>query len=123
MTARLIEPLLDGAGVQAGTRLLDAACGPGTLAATAAARGADAVGLDLAGDMVALARRRHPELRFLEGDAERLPFAAGSFDAVAAGFLVHHLPHPERAAAEFARVLAPGGRVAATVWDRRSACG
>ena len=118
VTARVAEPLLDAAGVRSGTRLLDAACGPGGLAATAATRGAEPVGLDLAADMVALARRRHPDLRFIEGDAERLPFDDAAFDAVAAGFLIHHLPDPERAAAEFARVLAPGGRVAATVWDR-----
>jgi ubiquinone/menaquinone biosynthesis C-methylase UbiE len=118
VTARLIEPLLDAAGVGARTRLLDAACGPGTLAAAAAARGAEPVGVDLAPGMVALARERHPALRFLEGDAEALPFEDASFDAVAAGFLVHHLPDPAAAAAEFARVLAPGGRIAATVWDR-----
>jgi ubiquinone/menaquinone biosynthesis C-methylase UbiE len=118
VTARVTRPLLDAAGVGAGTRLLDAACGPGALAATAAARGAVPVGLDLAPGMVALARERHPELRFLEGDVERLPFADGAFDAVVAGFLIHHLPDPERAVSEFARVLAPGGRAAVTVWAR-----
>ena len=118
VTARLIDPLLDAAGVRAGTRLLDVACGPGTLAASAAARGADPVGLDLAAGMVDVARERHPGLQFLQGDVERLPFGDARFDAVAAGFLLHHLPDPERAAAELARVLAPGGRLAATVWDR-----
>ena len=118
VTARLIEPLLDAAGVRAGTRLLDVACGLGTLAASAAARGADPVGLDLAAGMVDVARERHPGLQFLQGDVERLPFGDASFDAVAAGFLLHHLPDPERAAAELARVLASGGRLAATVWDR-----
>ncbi len=118
VTARFVEPLLDAAGVRAGTRLLDVACGPGTLAASAAARGADPVGLDLAAGMVEVARERHPELQFLQGDVEHLPFGDASFDAVAAGFLLHHLPHPERGAAELARVLAPSGRLAATVWDR-----
>jgi len=118
VTARFAEPLLDAAGVGEGTRLLDAACGPGSLCAVAAARGAQPVGVDIAGAMVALARERHPGLRFLQADAEELPFDDAAFDAVAAGFLMHHLPRPDRAAAEFARVLAPGGRVAATVWDR-----
>jgi SAM-dependent methyltransferase len=118
VTARFAEPLLDAAVVGSGTRLLDAACGPGTLAAAAAARGAAPTGIDLAPGMLELARERHPSLRFLPGDVEQLPFEDGSFDAVVAGFLLHHLPDPDRAVAEFARVLAPGGRLAATVWDR-----
>jgi SAM-dependent methyltransferase len=118
VTAPFVEPLLDAAGVGPGTRLLDAACGPGTLAAAAAARGGEPVGLDLAPGMVELARERHPALRFRPGDVEQLPFEAGRFDAIVAGFLLHHLPDPDRAVAEFARVLAPGGRIAVTVWDR-----
>src|SRR3954453_2495582 len=117
-TARLIEPLLDAAAVQSGTRLLDVACGPGRCAAAAAARGAVPVGLDMAVGMVAAARARHPELEFRQGDAERLPFADASFDAVVAGFVVNHLPRPESALAECARVLRPGGSVAVTVWAR-----
>lgn len=118
VTARLVEPLLDAARVQSGTRLLDVACGPGRCAAAAAARGAVPLGLDAAAGMVAVARARHPALEFQQGDAERLPFADASFDAVVAGFVVNHLPRPERALAEFARVLRPGGRVAVAVWDR-----
>jgi SAM-dependent methyltransferase len=68
--------------------------------------------------MVAVARAHYPEIEFQHGDAERLPFADATFDAVVAGFVVNHLPCPEVALAEFARVLRPGGRVAVTVWDR-----
>ena len=118
VTARFVDPLLDAAGVQAGTRLLDVACGPGTLAARAATRGAEPVGIDLADGMLALARARHPELQFVRGDVEQLPFDDASFDAVTAGFLLHHAPAPARAAAQLARVLIPGGRLAATVWER-----
>jgi SAM-dependent methyltransferase len=117
VTARFADPLLDAAHVTAGARVLDAACGTGVLTAAAAARGAEPVGIDLTAQMVATARRRHPGLRFTEGDAERLGFPARAFDGVVAGFLLHHLPQPETAAGEFARVLAPGGRLAATVWD------
>src|SRR3954462_14213403 len=90
-TARLIEPLLDAAGVQSGTRLLDVAGGPGRCAAAAAARGAVPLGLDAAVGMVAVARA----IEFQQGDAERLPFADESFDAVVAAFVVNHLPRPE----------------------------
>lgn len=117
-TARLVVPLLEAAGVELGTRLLDVACGPGHLAAGAAARGAEAVGVDAAEGMVAVARARYGEIEFQQGDAERLAFGDASFDAVVAGFVVNHLPRPERALAEFARVVRPGGRVAVTVWDR-----
>lgn len=117
VTARCAADLLDAARVTRGTRVLDAACGTGVLTAAAAARGAQPVGIDITDEMVALAARRHPGLRFRQGDAERLAFPDGSFDAVVAGFLLHHLPDPQTATAEFARVLAPGGRLAATVWD------
>jgi SAM-dependent methyltransferase len=117
-TARLVVPLLEAAGVQSGTRLLDVACGPGHLAAGAAAKGAKPVGVDAAEGMVAVARAGYADIEFLRGDAERLPFGDASFDAVVAGFVVNHLPRPERALAEFARVVRPGGRVAVTVWDR-----
>ena len=117
VTARFADPLLDAAHVTPGARVLDAACGTGVLTAIAAARGAEPLGIDLAAEMVDIAARRHPGLRFLPGDAERLEFPDRSFDAVIAGFLLHHLPDPHTATAEFARVLAPGGRLAATVWD------
>jgi SAM-dependent methyltransferase len=117
-TARFVGPLLEAAGVESGTRVLDVACGPGHIAAAAAAKGAEPVGLDAAEGMVAVARARYAAIEFQQGDAERMVFEDASFDAVVAGFVVNHLPCPERALAEFARVVRPGGRVAVTVWDR-----
>src|SRR5438270_805234 len=78
-TALFLEPLLDAAGVGAGSRLLDVACGPGLVSEAALARGADPVGLDVAAGMVERARVRCPGLTFVEGDAQRLPFADASF--------------------------------------------
>jgi SAM-dependent methyltransferase len=118
ITSRLAEPLLDAAGVCPGQRVLDVATGPGYVAASAASRGALPVGIDLAEGMLDIARRRHPALRFVRADAEQLPFDDGSFEAVVGGFVVNHLPNPDRAAAEAARVLRTGGRVAFSVWDR-----
>jgi ubiquinone/menaquinone biosynthesis C-methylase UbiE len=118
ITAQYFEALLETAGVEAGTRLLDVASGPGHLVAAAADRGAEPVGVDIAEDMVALARRTHPGLEFGPGDAEALPFADGAFDALTAAFVLNHLPRPERAAGEMARVLRPAGRVAVAVWER-----
>lgn len=75
------------------------------------------VGVDVATAMVQLARQRHPGLVFREADAEALPFADGSFDAVVGNFSIIHLGRPEQAVAEFVRVLRAGGRLALTVWD------
>lgn len=117
ITTRLIEPLLDAAEVGRGARLLDVASGPGHVAAKAAERGASVVGVDIAEAMISLARRLHPQLEFRPGDAEALPFPNGSFDAVVGNFVLLHLGRPEQAAAECARVLSAGGRLALTVWD------
>jgi ubiquinone/menaquinone biosynthesis C-methylase UbiE len=117
VTARVAEPLLDAVGAGPGTRLLDVATGTGRLAAAAADRGARVTGIDLAEAMLAAARARRPDLDLRRADAEALPFGAASYTAATAGFVFNHLPRPERAAAELARVLAPGGRVAAAVWD------
>jgi SAM-dependent methyltransferase len=117
ITTRVIDPLLDAAEVGSGTRVLDAASGPGYVAAAGAARGASVVGLDVAHEMVALARELQPELEFVQGDVERLPFDDGSFEAAVANFLVLHLGRPEQAATELARVLASGGRLALSAWD------
>ncbi len=117
VTSRFAEPLLDAAGVRHGARLLDVATGPGYVAERATARGAIALGIDIADGMLALARERHPEIEFQHADAEELPFEARSFDAVVGNFVVNHLPRPERGIAEAHRVLADGGGCAFSVWD------
>jgi SAM-dependent methyltransferase len=116
ITLGAVTPLLDAAGVRAGTRVLDVACGPGAIAAGAAARGAQATGIDFAPDMVAEARRRNPGIDFQDGDAENLAFAAASFDAVICGFGLLHMAEPDKAIAEAHRVLRPDGRLAFAVW-------
>src|SRR6516164_4006202 len=115
-TRGFIDDLLADARVSAGMDVLDLACGPGAVAAAAAGRGALPVGLDFSSAMIALARAGHPGIRFEEGDAEALPFADGSFDAVVSNFGVHHVAEPIRALHEAYRVLHPGARVAFTAW-------
>jgi SAM-dependent methyltransferase len=118
MTARVAEPLLDAAGVRHDMRVLDIATGPGYAAERAATRGARPIGVDISEGMLDVARARQPELEFRRADAEDLPFDAGTFDAAVGGFVLNHLPRPERAIEECARVLGPGGAVAFSVWDR-----
>jgi SAM-dependent methyltransferase len=87
------------------------------LSAGALERGAEAVGLDFSVEAVNLARKLVPKGRFECGDAQALPFPAGSFDAVLCGYGLMHLPEPAAALGEMLRVLRPGGRSALSVWD------
>jgi ubiquinone/menaquinone biosynthesis C-methylase UbiE len=102
--------LLDAVGGREGARLLDIACGPGTLLGEARRRGMHFVGIDLAASMIDEARRLNPDGDFRVGDAENLAFPDASFDCATSNFGVQMLPDPERAFAEARRVLVPGGR-------------
>lgn len=106
--AREIEPMLADAGRG---RILEWACGPGLLAHELAPRARCYVGVDITRPMLSLASRRCATgaARFLQTDVLSLPFADGSFDASVSRLAVHHLREPERALAEVARVLRPGG--------------
>jgi SAM-dependent methyltransferase len=120
VTSRLADPLLDAVGAGPGKRVLDIATGPGYVAARAAERGADPVGLDFSETMLAYARSRSPSVEFVRGNATELPFPEGSFDAAIVAFLLLHVGRPEEVVAEAARVVAPGGRAAFSVWDEPS---
>jgi SAM-dependent methyltransferase len=115
-TAPFIEALLDAAQVAQGARVLDVCCGPGFIASAARARGAIVCGLDFSDAMLAVARARESAVRFIEGDAEALPYADASFGAVLSNFGIHHVPRPALALREAYRVLCPGGRVAFSFW-------
>jgi ubiquinone/menaquinone biosynthesis C-methylase UbiE len=105
---------LEALELRTGDRLLDVGCGTGAGVRAAARVVERAVGVDLSPKMLAEARERAaglPGVEFIEGDSEQLPFGDGEFTAVVCTTSLHHYPRPEAAAAEFARVLAPGGRV------------
>jgi SAM-dependent methyltransferase len=115
-TMHFLPALLDAAKVAPNKRVLDVACGPGYATAAAAIRGAKARGLDFSPAMLAIARTRHPNLEFDQGDAEALPYADADFDCVVSNFGVHHFPNLVRALSEARRVLAPGSQIAFTTW-------
>jgi SAM-dependent methyltransferase len=92
-------------------------CGPGDLAAAAASRGADTVGIDVAPSMVRRAALAHPAIPFRVGSFEAVPAGPGAFDAVVGNFVLNHVGRPEVALAEAHRVLRPGGRLALSTWD------
>lgn len=116
LTTGAIPALLDAARVATGTRVLDVATGPGFVAQAALGRGALVEAVDQSAAMVAIAAQRLPGVRVHRAPAERLGLAAASYDAVVAGFLLNHLARPAVGVAELCRVLAPGGRLALTVW-------
>jgi SAM-dependent methyltransferase len=107
-----IRPAFARLGEVAGKQVLDLGCGHGMAAVVLARRGARVTALDLSPGYLAEARRRaqanEVAVEFLEANAERLPFADGSFDRVWAHAVLHHL-ELRVVAAELHRVLRPGG--------------
>lgn len=115
-TRQFISPLLDAVEVSDQMSVLDVGCRPGYVSAAAAARGANARGLDFSTEMIGIAQRMFPGIEFQEGNAENLPFVNETFDRVLANFTLLHVSDPERACAAACRVLTPGGKFGFTVW-------
>lgn len=103
-----------------GERVLDIAAGSGNAAIEAVARGAAVTASDLTPAMIALGSVRTAALGldvpWVEADAQALPFADDSFDLAISVFGAMFAPDPARVAAEMARVVRPGGRVAMAAW-------
>jgi SAM-dependent methyltransferase len=71
---------------------------------------------------VRLAEQSYPDIRFVEGDAEALPFTKGEFDVVLNAFGLHHVLNPDIVVAEAYRVLKPAGRFACAAWAEAAKC-
>jgi SAM-dependent methyltransferase len=112
--------IADAAAIGPGQRVLDVACGTGVLACAAAERvgpeGA-VTGLDANPQMLEVARRKRPDVEWVDGRAERLPFPDGHFDAVVSQFGFMFFDDRVGGLREMMRVLRPGGRLAVAVCD------
>jgi SAM-dependent methyltransferase len=112
--------LVRHAGIKAGQRVLDVACGTGVVAVTAALKGATVTGLDLTPELLMVARDNariaSVDVDWHDGDVEQLPFAAATFDVVVSQFGHMFAPRPEMAVSEMIRVLKPGGTIAFSTW-------
>jgi ubiquinone/menaquinone biosynthesis C-methylase UbiE len=119
-SARLVEAFVRLTGLKPGARVADLGCGSGTFTALLARAGYTCVGLDISSKLITVGRGKYPDIEFVEGDIERLPFSDASFDGVLLSGVVHHFPDPSRCAAEVFRVLRPQGRFIAFDPNRRN---
>ena len=110
--------LVEAIDPQPGERVLDVATGTGMVALALASRGCEVVGVDQSEQMLAGARAKleaRPQLagrvRFVRGEAERLPFADGEFDALTFTYLLRYVDDRAATMSELARVVRPGGRI------------
>jgi demethylmenaquinone methyltransferase/2-methoxy-6-polyprenyl-1,4-benzoquinol methylase len=110
--------LVRGLALRPGERVLDVATGTGMVGFALARSGCEVVGLDQSEDMLGRARAKlagAPELigrvSFVRGQAERLPFPDGHFDALSFTYLLRYVDDRQATMAELARVLRPGGRI------------
>lgn len=101
-----VVPLL---GEIKGKKILDVGAGTGRLSVHFAKAGAQVVALDLSERMLMELYKKNKTIQTVAGDAESLPFPDGSFDVVAAAFLIVHLKDPTRFFDEAYRVLKDGG--------------
>ena len=97
--------------VSAGMRVLDLAAGTGTSSVPLADAGVEVVPCDFSYGMLAVGKRRRPDLGFVAGDATKLPFADASFDAVTISFGLRNVVDTSGALREMFRVTRPGGRL------------
>ncbi len=109
--------LVDEVAPAAGQRILDVATGTGMVAAELLGRAdCSVVGIDQSREMLAAARARFANdgarMELIEGQAEELPFAEESFDALTVTYLLRYVDDPQATMRELARVVRPGGRVA-----------
>jgi ubiquinone/menaquinone biosynthesis C-methylase UbiE len=106
---RLVDAFVKLTGLEPGARVIDLGCGSGTFTALLARAGYDCVGLDISAKLLEVGRRKHPQIEFVAGDIEHLPFPAESFDGALLSGVVHHFPDPSPCAAETFRLLRPRG--------------
>jgi SAM-dependent methyltransferase len=122
-TRRLTAPFLEFVGVRSGHRVLDVGCGTGIMTAACADLGATVVGLDPAAPYLEFARCHavRPNASFELGDAHRIGYPDGTFDAAVSTLVLDVIPDPEKVGQEMRRVTRPGGIVASAVHDFRGA--
>lgn len=109
---------LDKIAVGPADFVVDLACGTGDFCELVEARGARAVGVDFAREMLRQAQSRGLRFPKVQGDGEWLPFGTASVDVVTCGFALRNFVSLEGVLREIARIVRPGGRIALVDVDR-----
>jgi SAM-dependent methyltransferase len=115
---RLYEEGIRRTGIAGDVAVLDAGCGSGFFCRLAVDAGARVSGIDAAGPLVELARRRVPEGEFEVGDIQFLPYADDRFDVVTAFNSIQYATDPQATLREAGRVSRRGGMIFIVVWGR-----
>jgi demethylmenaquinone methyltransferase/2-methoxy-6-polyprenyl-1,4-benzoquinol methylase len=109
--------LIREANGRPGERALDLCCGTGDVSFALARQGLDVAGLDFSAPMLAVANQRLKDrfpdsrVKFLQGDAQQIPFPDNSFDLVTISYGLRNLADWEKGLREMQRVARPGGRL------------
>lgn len=105
------KKVLKAVDPKSGQTILDLAAGTGSSSIVFKKPGVRVIASDFSKGMLAVGKKRHPELEFVFADATALPFEDNSVDAVTISFGLRNVQNPKLALTEMLRVLKPGGRV------------
>lgn len=111
------EKIISAAVIADTDDVLDVGCGTGVLTREVVKCARSTTGLDLSESMLSVARQVCPTVSFQQGNVAELPFGDSSFDAVVSAFMLMFVPDPKQAIAQMQRVLRPGGRIVAAIWQ------
>lgn len=117
---RLIQKIIDFSSMKKGKLIADLGCGSGIFTKLLKNLGYRVIGLDISQGIIRLGRKNKPDISFIVGDVEYLPFHTESLDGIILSGIVHHLPNFMQLAKEVYRVLKPDGVFVAFDPNRRN---
>ena len=122
LTSTAAPKLVQFSGARQGMKLLDVACGTGVVALTASRQGVEVEGIDLTPELISRAIENSKimglKAKFVEGDAEFLPYNENEFDIILSQYGHMFAPRPKVVVRELTRVLKPGGILAFSTWPK-----
>ena len=122
LTSTAAPKLVQFSGARQGMKLLDVACGTGVVALTASRQGLEVEGIDLTPELIIRANENSKimglKAKFVEGDAEFLPYNENEFDIILSQYGHMFAPRPKVVVRELTRVLKPGGILAFSTWPK-----
>lgn len=114
-----IRTILSYMEIEVADTVLDAGCGEGHLFSRLP-WSMRRVGVDLSVTALEIAARRNPEVEWVRGNVQNLPFEPATFDKICCSEVIEHVIEPEAVIRELRRVVKPTGRVVITVPNERA---